>query len=198
MGNSLSDNPYASLKAGSWNVGLIGWLHSESLRALFGTSELDSKSINFKFENRDFQGMSEVTIKLSLRKEMMVEGIQSKFCLPYVTAMTMLGITTSAKWIDNGKEWASIAIALSAGIRLGVKSKYVLSRKLDGSGRKKDKQNTGHVPTKLRYGLVRSRRRSAWLSLLPRLWINYSKKKKGPELHPIHLWIVILKNNCEG
>jgi len=180
---------------GSWNVGL-NWMAAQqkSLKAFYWDFGIGFQFNNFKFEKPWFPGCQEVTIKWVCAKEWCRGISRSKnFLLPKRHAMTMLELDFG-KWMTMERMGPSDSNSPYAGYRLGGPIQYVY-RELDGSGRKKDKQNTGWLPTKLplRTTWMKSRR-AAWLffstydieSIIPR-------RKRSQITTSDHLWIVFLK-----
>lgn len=182
-----SDNPYAVKGWGSWNVG-INWMAAQRIsKGFYWDFGLGFNFYNFKFENRDFQAVrGDDMIDFVQRTD--VDGFKSKISASYIMAMTMLELDFG-KMNDNGRKGLRIAAGPYAGYRLGGQSKYVY-RELGGSGRKKDKQNTGLYLNNFRYGI----RGELGIGRV-KFFTNYDlntlfQDEKGPELNPITFGIV--------
>ncbi|WP_075352486.1 outer membrane beta-barrel protein [Algoriphagus marinus] len=182
-----SDNPYAVKGWGSWNVGL-NWMAAQRIsKGFYWDFGIGFQFYNFKFENRDFQAIrGDNQIDFLQRND--VDGFKSKISASYLTAMTMLELDFG-KMNDNGRKGLRIAVGPYAGYRLGGQSKYVY-RELDGSGRKKDKQNTGLYLQNFRYGL-RGEVGVGRVTFFTTYDMNeLFQAGKGPELNPITFGIV--------
>ncbi|WP_373397256.1 hypothetical protein V8V91_22195 [Algoriphagus halophilus] len=182
-----SDNPYAVKGWGSWNVG-INWMAAQRIsKGFYWDFGLGFNFYNFKFENRDFQAVrGDDMIDFVQRTD--VDGFKSKISASYIMAMTMLELDFG-KMNNNGRKGLRIAAGPYAGYRLGGQSKYVY-RELGGSGRKKDKQNTGLYLNNFRYGI----RGELGIGRV-KFFTNYDlntlfQDEKGPELNPITFGIV--------
>ncbi len=145
-----SDKPYSVKGWGSWMVGL-NWMGSQRIAKGFHWDfGLGFQFYNFKFENRDFQAVrGEDAIEFLQRSE--VDGFKSKLSASYLTASTMFKLDFG-KMNDQGGRGLSIAAGPYIGYRLGGQSKFVY-RELDGSGRRRDKEDTGLYLENLRYGI---------------------------------------------
>lgn len=182
-----SDNPYAVKGWGSWNVGL-NWMAAQRLsKGFYWDFGLGFQFYNFKFENRDFQAVrGDQMVDFIQRND--VNGFKSKISASYITAMTMLELDFG-KMNDNGKRGLRIAAGPYAGYRLGGQSKYVY-KELGGSGRKKDKQDTGLYLNNFRYG-VRGEIGVGRITFFSTYDLNtLFQEGKGPELNPITFGIV--------
>lgn len=182
-----SDNPYAVKGWGSWNVG-INWMAAQKLsKGFYWDFGLGFQFYNFKFENRDFQAVrGDNMIDFVQRSD--VDGFKSKISASYITAMTMLELDFG-KMNDNGRRGLRLAAGPYVGYRLGGQSKYVY-RELGGSGRKKDKQNTGLYLNNLRYGM-RGEIGVGRVTFFSTYDLNtLFQDGKGPELNPITFGIV--------
>lgn len=182
-----SDNPYAVKGWGSWNVGL-NWMAAQRIsKGLYWNFGVGFQFYNFKFENRDFQAVrGEDMIEFAQRTD--VDGFKSKISASYLTAMTMLELDFG-KMNDNGRRGVRIAAGPYVGYRLGGQSKFIY-RELEGSGRNKDKQNTGLYLNNLRYG-VRGEIGVGRYTFFSTYDLNtLFQDGKGPELNPITFGIV--------
>lgn len=182
-----SDNPYAVKGWGSWNVGL-NWMAAQPIsKGFYWNFGVGFQFYNFKFENRDFQAVrGDDMIEFTQRTD--VDGFKSKISASYLTAMTMLELDFG-KMNDNGRRGLRIAAGPYVGYRLGGQSKFVY-RELGGSGRKKDKQNTGLYLNNLRYG-VRGEIGVGRFTFFSTYDLNnLFQDGKGPELNPITFGIV--------
>lgn len=182
-----SDKPYAVKGWGSWNVGL-NWIAAQRIsKGLYWDFGIGVQFNNFKFENRDFQAVrGDSQIEFLERND--VDGFKSKISASYVTAMTMLELDFG-RMNDDGRKGMRIAVGPYAGYRLGGQSKYVY-RELDGSGRKKEKQNTGLYLQNFRYGL-RGEIGVSRVTFFSTYDLNeLFQAGKGPELNPITFGIV--------
>jgi hypothetical protein len=183
-----SDAPYAAKGWGSWNIGL-NWMAAHKIsKGFFWKYGLGFHFYNFKFENRDYQAVrTPENIGFQMRSD--VDGFKSKISASYVTAMTLFEL-------DFGKmknEWnkgLKLAFGPYAGYRLGGRSKFVY-RELDGSGRKKDKEDTGLYLNNFRYGL-RGELGIGDLKFFSSYDLNtLFQEGKGPELNPLTFGIVL-------
>lgn len=182
-----SDKPYAVKGWGSWNVGL-NWMAAQRLsKGFYWDFGLGLQFYNFKFENRDYQAVrGDQSIDFIQRTG--VDGFKSKLSASYITAMTMLELDFG-KMKDNGKRGVRIAAGPYAGYRLGGQSKYVY-RELGGSGRHKDKQDTGLYLQNFRYG-IRGELGIGRVKFFTTYDLNnLFQDNKGPELNPITFGIV--------
>lgn len=182
-----SDNPYAVKGWGSWNIGL-NWMAAQRIsKGLYWNFGLGFQWYNFKFENRDFQAIRGAGgIDFTQRDD--VNGFKSKISASYITAMTLLELDFG-KMNDKGRRGLRIAAGPYVGYRLGGQSKYVY-RELGGSGRKKEKQNTGLYLNNFRYG-VRGEVGVGRVTFFTTYDINeLFQEGKGPALNPITFGIV--------
>jgi len=182
-----SDTPYAVKGWGSWNVGL-NWMASQRLsKGFYWDFGLGMQWYNFKFENRDFQAVrGDETIKFVERAD--VDGFKSKISASYLTAMTLLKLDFG-KMNDEGDKGLKIAAGPYVGYRIGGRSKYVY-RELDGSGRHKEKLNTGIYLNNFRYG-IRGEVGIRRLTFFTTYDLNeLFQDGKGPALNPITFGIV--------
>jgi len=182
-----SDNPYAAKGWGSWNVG-INWMAAQRLsKGFYWDFGIGFQFYNFKFENRDYQAVrGDNMIEFAQRTD--VDGFKSKISASYITATTMLELDFG-KMNDNGRKGLRIAAGPYVGYRLGGQSKYVY-KELGGSGRKKDKQNTGLYLNNFRYG-VRGEIGVGRIKFFTTYDLNtLFQEDKGPELNPITFGIV--------
>jgi hypothetical protein len=183
-----SDEPYAVKGWGSWNVGLNMMAAQKLSKRFFWKYGLGFHFYNFKFENRAYQAIrTPESIGFQMRSD--VNGFKSKISASYVTAMTLFEL-------DFGKmknEWnkgLKLAFGPYAGYRLGGRSKFVY-RELDGSGRKKDKEDTGLYLNNFRYGL-RGELGIGDLKFFSSYDLNtLFQEGKGPELNPLTFGIVL-------
>ncbi|EAZ80880.2 hypothetical protein ALPR1_17628 [Algoriphagus machipongonensis] len=182
-----SDNPYAVKGWGSWNVGLNFMAAQKLSKGFYWNFGLGFQFYNFKFENRDFQAVrGDNMIDFIQRTD--VDGFKSKVSASYIMGTTMLELDFG-KMNDNGRRGLRIAAGPYAGYRLGGQSKYVY-RELGGSGRKKDKQNTGLYLNNFRYG-VRGEVGIGRITFFSTYDLNtLFQDEKGPELNPITFGIV--------
>ncbi|WP_268034442.1 outer membrane beta-barrel protein [Algoriphagus sp. PAP.12] len=186
-GFPTSDNPYAVKGWGSWNLGL-NWMAAQRLsKGFYWDFGIGFQFYNFKFENRDFQAVrGEDMVEFIQRDD--VNGFKSKISASYITAMTMLELDFG-KMNDNGRRGLRLAAGPYVGYRLGGQSKYVY-RELGGSGRKKDKQDTGLYLENLRYGL-RGEIGVGRVTFFTTYDMNsLFQDQKGPELNPITFGVV--------
>jgi hypothetical protein len=186
-GFPTSDNPYAVKGWGSWNLGL-NWMAAQRIsKGFYWDFGLGFQFYNFKFENKDFQAVrGDEMIEFIQRND--VDGFKSKISASYITAMTMLELDFG-KMNDNGKKGLRIAAGPYAGYRLGGRSKFIY-RELDGSGRKKDKQDTGLYLQNFRYG-IRGEIGVGRVTFFTTYDLNtLFQDQKGPELNPISFGIV--------
>lgn len=182
-----SDKPYSVKGWGSWNVGL-NWMAAQRLsKGFYWDFGLGFQFYNFKFENRDYQAVrGDDMIVFDQRTD--VSGTKSKISASYLTAMTMLELDFG-KMNDNGKRGVRIAAGPYAGFRLGGRSKYVYSQ-LDGSGKTKDKQDTGLFLQNFRYG-IRGELGIGRVKFFTTYDLNsLFQENKGPELNPITFGVV--------
>lgn len=182
-----SDKPYAVKGWGSWNVGL-NWMAAQRLsKGFYWDFGLGFQFYNFKFENRDYQAVrGEDAIDFIQRTD--VIGTKSKVSASYLTALTMLELDFG-RMNDNGRRGLRIAAGPYAGYRLGGRSKYVYSD-LNGSGKSKDKQDTGLYLQNFRYG-VRGEIGVGRVQFFTTYDLNtLFQDGKGPELNPITFGIV--------
>ncbi|GGZ35906.1 hypothetical protein GCM10007049_31480 [Echinicola pacifica] len=149
-GFPTSNEPYAVKGWGSWNVGL-NWMASQRLsKGFYWDFGLGVQWYNFKFENTDYQAVrGDDNIDFIQRTD--VNGFKSKISASYLTAMTLLKLDFG-RMNDNGERGLKLAAGPYVGYRLGGRSKYVY-REVGGSGRQKDKLNTGIYLNNIRYGL---------------------------------------------
>jgi hypothetical protein len=183
-----SDEPYAVKGWGSWNVGLNMMAAQKLSKRFFWKYGLGFHFYNFKFENRAYQAIrTPESIGFQMRSD--VNGFKSKISASYVTAMTLFEL-------DFGKmknEWnkgLKLAFGPYAGYRLGGRSKFVY-RELDGSGRQKEKGETGLYLNNFRYGL-RGEVGIGDLKFFSSYDLNtLFQEGKGPELNPIAFGIVL-------
>lgn len=186
-GFPTSDNPYAVKGWGSWNLGL-NWMAAQRLsKGFYWDFGIGFQFYNFKFENKDFQAVrGEDMVEFIQRDD--VNGFKSKISASYITAMTMLELDFG-KMNDNGRRGLRLAAGPYVGYRLGGQSKYVY-RELGGSGRKKDKQDTGLYLENLRYGL-RGEIGVGRVTFFSTYDMNsLFQDQKGPELNPITFGVV--------
>ena len=142
---------------------------------------------NFKFENRDFQAVREEK-DIDFNKRTDVEGFKSKLSTPYLTASTMCKLDVG-KMNDNSKGGLSIAAGPYVGYRLGGQSKFVY-REIDGSGRRKDKEDTGLYLENLRYG-IRGELGVGRVKFFSMYDLNeLFQVGKGPALNPITFGVI--------
>lgn len=182
-----SDMPYAAKGWGSWNVGL-NWMASQRLiKGFYWDFGLGLQFYNFKFENRDYQAVrGEDAIEFLQRTEL--TGVKSKISASYLTALTMLKLDFG-KMNDNGKSGLRIGVGPYIGYRMGGRSKYVYTD-LDGSGRSKDKKDTGLYLQNFRYGM-RGEIGVGRVQFFTTYDLNtLFQEGKGPELNPITFGIV--------
>lgn len=182
-----SDNPYAVKGWGSWNLGL-NWMASQRISKGFNWNfGLGFQFYNFKFENRDYQALrGDDQIDFLQRTD--VDGFKSKLSASYLTAMTLLELDFG-KMNDKGRRGLRLAAGPYVGYRLGGQSKFVYEE-LGGSGRKKDKENTGLYLSNLRYG-VRGELGIGRLTFFSTYDLNnLFQEGKGPELNPITFGII--------
>jgi hypothetical protein len=181
-----SDNAYAVKGWGSWNVGL-NWMAAQRIsKGFYWNFGIGFQFYNFKFENRDFQAVrGDDQIEFLQRND--VDGFKSKISASYVTAMTMLELDFG-KMNDNG-DGLRVAVGPYVGYRLGGQSKYVYEE-LGGSGRRKDKQNTGLYLQNFRYGL-RGEVGVGRVTFFSTYDLNeLFQEGQGPALNPITFGIV--------
>lgn len=182
-----SDKPYSVKGWGSWNVGL-NWMAAQRIsKGFYWDFGLGFQFYNFKFENRDYQAIrGDNYIGFLQRTD--VDGSKSKISASYLTAMTMLELDFG-KMNDNGRRGVRIAAGPYVGYRLGGQSKYVY-KELDGSGRRKDKQDTGLYLQNFRYG-VRGELGIGRVKFFSTYDLNeLFQEGKGPALNPITVGIV--------
>jgi len=182
-----SDNPYAVKGWGSWNVGL-NWMAAQRIsKGVYWNFGIGFQFYNFKFENRDFQAVrGDDQIEFLQRND--VDGFKSKISASYITAMTMLELDFG-KMNDNGGNGLRVAVGPYLGYRLGGQSKYVYEE-LGGSGRRKDKQNTGLYLQNFRYGL-RGEVGVGRVTFFSTYDLNeLFQEGQGPALNPITFGIV--------
>jgi hypothetical protein len=182
-----SDQPYAVKGWGSWHVGL-NWMAAQRIsKGFFWDFGLGIQFFNFKFENRDFQALrGEDGIEFLQRTD--VDGFKSKISSSNLTAMTMFELDFG-KMNDNGQKGLKIAAGPYLGYRLGGQSKFAY-RELDGSGRRKDKEDTGLYLENLRYG-IRGEIGVGRVKFFSTYDLNsLFQENKGPELNPITFGIV--------
>jgi hypothetical protein len=182
-----SDNPYAVKGWGSWMVGL-NWMASQRIAKGFHWDfGVGFQFNNFKFENRDFQAIrGEEAIGFIQRTD--VEGFKSKLSATYLTAMTMFKLNLGGAE-GNSNRGVHLAAGPYLGYRLGGQSKFVY-RELDGSGRRKDKENTGLYLQNLRYG-VRGELGIGRVKFFTTYDLNeLFQDGKGPELNPITFGVI--------
>ncbi|KPQ18648.1 MAG: PorT family outer membrane secretin [Algoriphagus marincola HL-49] len=182
-----SDNPYAVKGWGSWNLGL-NWMAAQRIsKGFYWNFGVGFQFYNFKFENRDFQAVrGEDMIEFAQRTD--VDGFKSKISASYLTAMTMLELDFG-RMNDNGRRGLRIAAGPYVGYRLGGQSKFNY-RELGGSGRRKDKQNTGLYLNNLRYGIRGEIGVGRFTFFSTYDLNNLFQDGKGPELNPITFGIV--------
>ncbi|WP_026954767.1 hypothetical protein [Algoriphagus vanfongensis] len=186
-GFPTSDKPYAVKGWGSWNVGL-NWMAAQRIsKGFYWDFGIGFQFYNFKFENRDFQAVrGEDMIEFIQRTD--VDGFKSKISASYITATTMLELDFG-RMNDNGRRGLRVAAGPYVGYRLGGQSKFVY-RELGGSGRKKDKQDTGLYLENLRYG-IRGEIGFGRVNFFTTYDLNsLFQDQKGPELNPITFGIV--------
>ncbi|WP_215224488.1 outer membrane beta-barrel protein [Echinicola shivajiensis] len=182
-----SDNPYAVKGWGSWNVGL-NWMASQRIsKGFYWEFGLGMQWYNFKFENRDFQAVrGDEGIDFIQRTD--VDGFKSKISASYITAMTLLRLDFG-RMNDNGHKGIKIAAGPYFGYRVGGRSKFVY-REIDGSGRQKDKLNTGIYLNNVRYG-VRGEIGVGRITFFSTYDLNeLFQDDKGPALNPITFGLV--------
>ncbi|WP_186754294.1 outer membrane beta-barrel protein [Echinicola salinicaeni] len=182
-----SDNPYAVKGWGSWNVGL-NWMASQKLsKGFYWDFGLGMQWYNFKFENRDFQAVrGDEGIDFIQRTD--VDGFKSKVSASYITAMTLLRLDFG-RINDNGHKGIKIAAGPYFGYRVGGRSKFVY-RELGGSGRQKDKLNTGIYLNNVRYG-IRGEIGVGRITFFSTYDLNeLFQDDKGPALNPITFGLV--------
>lgn len=182
-----SDNPYAVKGWGSWNVGL-NWMASQRIsKGFYWDFGLGMQWYNFKFENRDFQAVrGDEGIDFIQRTD--VDGFKSKISASYITAMTLLRLDFG-RMNDNGHKGVKIAAGPYFGYRVGGRSKFVY-REIDGSGRQKDKLNTGIYLNNVRYG-VRGEIGVGRITFFSTYDLNeLFQDDKGPALNPITFGLV--------
>ncbi|TDQ16584.1 outer membrane protein with beta-barrel domain [Algoriphagus boseongensis] len=182
-----SDQPYSVKGWGSWNVGL-NWMAAQRIsKGFYWDFGIGFQFYNFKFENRDYQAVrGEEMIDFIQRSD--VDGFKSKLSSSYLTAMTMFELDFG-KMNDNGRRGLRIAAGPYVGYRLGGQSKYVF-RELEGSGRRKDKEDTGLYLENLRYG-IRGELGVGRIKFFTTYDLNnLFQDGKGPELNPITFGIV--------
>ncbi|GGF21614.1 outer membrane beta-barrel protein [Echinicola rosea] len=149
-GFPTSDQPYAVKGWGSWNVGLNLMASQRLSKGFYWDFGLGVQWYNFKFENRDYQAVrGDQNIEFIQRTD--VDGFKSKVSASYLTAMTLLKVDFG-RMNDNGNKGLKIAAGPYFGYRVGGRSKYVY-REIGGSGRHKDKLNTGIYLNNIRYGI---------------------------------------------
>lgn len=182
-----SENPYAVKGWGSWNVGL-NWMAAQRISKGFHWNfGLGFQFYNFKFENRDFQAIRGMD-GIDFDQRIDVDGFKSKISASYITAMTLLELDFG-KMYDKGRKGLRFAAGPYVGYRLGGQSKFVY-RELDGSGRKKEKQNTGLYLNNFRYG-VRGEVGVGRVTFFTTYDLNeLFQEGKGPALNPINFGIV--------
>lgn len=182
-----SDNPYAVKGWGSWALG-VNWMAAQRIsKGFYWDFGIGFQFYNFKFENRDYQAVrGEDMIDFIQRTD--VDGFKSKISSSYLTAMTMLEVDFG-KMNDQGHRGLRLAAGPYVGYRLGGQSKYVF-RDLDGSGRRKDKENTGLYLENLRYG-IRGEIGVGRVKFFTTYDLNnFFQDGKGPELNPITFGVV--------
>jgi hypothetical protein len=182
-----SDQPYAVKGWGSWQLGL-NWMAAQQIsKGFFWDFGIGVQFYNFKFENRDFQALrGEDGIDFLQRTD--VDGFKSKISSSYLTAMTMFELDFG-KMHDKGHKGLKIAAGPYVGYRLGGQSKFIY-RELDGSGRRKDKENTGLYLENLRYG-IRGEIGVGRVKFFSTYDLNnLFQDGKGPELNPITFGVV--------
>lgn len=185
-----SDASFAAKGWGSWNVGLNLMASQKISKGFFWKYGLGFHFYNFKFENRDFQAVrTPERIGFQMRSE--VDGFKSKLSASYINAMTLFEF-------DFGKmrnEWSrdfKLAVGPYAGYRLGGRSKFVY-RELEGSGRRKEKEETGLYLNSFRYGL-RGELTIGSLKFFSSYDLNtLFQDGKGPELNPITFGIILFQ-----
>lgn len=182
-----SDKPYAVKGWGSWNVG-INWMAAQRIsKGFYWDFGLGFQFYNFKYENRDYQAVRGDEMVAFIQRDD-VDGFKSKISASYITAMTMLELDFG-KMNDNGRRGLRVAAGPYVGYRLGGQSKYVY-RELGGSGRHKDKQDTGLYLNNLRYG-IRGEIGVGRVKFFTTYDLNtLFQEDKGPELNPITFGIV--------
>ncbi|UCS93796.1 PorT family protein [Echinicola marina] len=182
-----SDNPYAAKGWGSWNVGL-NWMASQRLsKGFYWDFGLGIQWYNFKFENRDYQAVrGDNGVEFIQRTD--VDGFKSKVSASYITAMTLFKLDFG-RMNDNGEKGLKIGAGPYFGYRVGGRSKYVY-RELDGSGRHKDKLNTGIYLNNVRYG-IRGEIGVGRVTFFSTYDLNeLFQDDKGPALNPITFGLV--------
>ncbi len=182
-----SDKPYAVKGWGSWMVGL-NWMAAQRIsKGFYWDFGIGFQFYNFKFENRDYQAVrGEDEIEFVQRTD--VDGSKSKISSSYLTAMTMLELDFG-KMNDQGRKGLKVAAGPYIGYRLGGQSKYVY-HELEGSGRRKDKQDTGLYLENLRYG-IRGEIGFGRVKFFTAYDLNeLFQEGKGPELNPITFGVV--------
>ncbi|GAB3645431.1 hypothetical protein GCM10028791_03520 [Echinicola sediminis] len=182
-----SDLPYAVKGWGSWNVGL-NWMASQRLsKGFYWDFGLGLQWYNFKFENRDYQAVrGDGAIAFVQRND--IDGFKSKISASYITVMTLFKLDFG-RMNDNGDKGLKVAFGPYAGYRVGGRSKFNY-RELGGSGRHKEKLNTGLYLNNFRYGL----RGEVGVNRLT-FFTSYDlnelfQEGKGPALNPITFGIV--------
>lgn len=182
-----SDTPYAAKGWGSWNIGL-NWMASQRLsKGFFWDFRLGVQWYNFKFENRDYQAVrGDGNIEFTQRSD--VDGFKSKISASYITAMTLFKLDFG-RMHGNGDKGLKVAFGPYAGYRVGGRSKFNY-RELEGSGRHKEKLNTGLYLNNFRYGL----RGEVGINRLT-FFTTYDLNElfqdgKGPALNPITFGVV--------
>lgn len=181
-----SDKGYAAKGWGSWMLGL-NWMASQRISKGFHWDfGLGFQFYNFKFENRDFQAIrGEDEIDFIQRAD--VDGFKSKISTSYLTATTMFKLDFGK--INDSIRGLSIAAGPYVGYRLGGQSKFVY-RELGGSGRRKDKEDTGLYLQNLRYG-IRGELGVGRVKFFTMYDLNeLFQDGKGPELNPITFGII--------
>jgi hypothetical protein len=183
-----SDEPYAVKGWGSWNVGLNMMAAQKLSKRFFWKYGLGFHFYNFKFENRAYQAIrTPESIGFQMRSD--VNGFKSKISASYVTAMTLFELDFD-KIKNKSNEVLKVAFGPYAGYRLGGRSKFVY-RELDGSGRQKEKGETGLYLNNFRYGL-RGEVGIGDLKFFSSYDLNtLFQEGKGPELNPIAFGIVL-------
>lgn len=183
-----SDNPYAVKGWGSWQVGL-NWMAAQRIsRGFYWDFGIGFQFYNFKFENRDYQAVrGEDMIEFVQRTD--VDGFKSKLSSSYLTAMTMFELDFGKMKETPSKRGLRIAAGPYVGYRLGGQSKFAY-KELEGSGRRKDKEDTGLYLENLRYG-IRGEIGIGRVKFFSTYDLNsLFQEGKGPELNPITFGIV--------
>lgn len=185
-----SDAPFAAKGWGSWNVGLNLMASQKISKGFFWKYGLGFHFYNFKFENRDFQAIrTPEQIGFQMRSD--VDGFKSKISASYINAMTLFEFDFG-KMKNEGNRGLKLAVGPYAGYRLGGRSKFVY-RKLEGSGRRKEKEETGLYLNNFRYGL-RGELAIGDLKFFSSYDLNtLFQNGKGPELNPITFGIVLFQ-----